>query len=174
MNVTSNIVPTTWLEKYDVVNLAGEDLGQVQNFLLDISYGRIAFIVVAFGGVLGWNDKWFAIPWDIMAWSPEIKKFTMNVSREVLDKAPGIDKKKWPYEIDMSWLSDCYAHYGCNTYWTETGEAAAKRMAYSIWEQENRPDGKHLEHYYRAERILAQQAADVNLPESRRALEVQH
>jgi sporulation protein YlmC with PRC-barrel domain len=172
MDVTPSIMPTTRLEKYDVVNLAGEDLGQVQNFMLDMSYGRIAFLVVAFGGTLGFTDKWFALPWDIMAWSPEVKKFIMNAPREVLESAPGIDKKKWPYEIDVSWLTRCYAHYGCNPYWTKTGEEETKKLAYSIWEQEDRPDGKHLEHYYRAEKILAHRAADVNTPEGRRALKV--
>jgi hypothetical protein len=38
---------------------------------------------------------------------------------------PSLDKRKWPQEIDLSWLSACYAHFGCASYWeypTVTGE----------------------------------------------------
>jgi len=29
-----------------------------------------------------------------------------------------------------------------------------KELAYSIWEEEGRPDGKDIEHYFRAQKIL--------------------
>lgn len=58
----SAIVPAHQLAYYDVVNPEGEDLGQVQEFMLDVPKGRIAFIVVSFGGILGLTDKWFALP----------------------------------------------------------------------------------------------------------------
>jgi len=32
-----------------------------------------------------------------------------------------------------------------------------KKLAYSIWESEARPEAKALEHYYRAEKILREQ-----------------
>ncbi len=155
MEVLPSIVPTSRLEKYDVVNPDGEDLGQVQNFMLDMQYGRIAFVVVAFGGVLGITDKWFALPWEILAWSPENRKFVLNIPREVFESAPGIDKDRWPYEVDLSWIARCYDYYGCAPYWQGEREENVKKLAYGIWEQEDRPEGKHLEHYYRAEKILA-------------------
>jgi len=33
-------------------------------------------------------------------------------------------------------------------------EEQVKLLAYSEWEQEGRPEGKHLEHYYRAKQML--------------------
>lgn len=155
MKIPPSIVPTTKLEMYDVVNPEGEDLGQVQNFMLDMANGRISFITVAFGGILGFSDKWFALPWDILVWSPDNKKFVVNMPRTVLKNAPGIDKKKWPDEVDLSWLNQCYTYYGCTPYWEEMPEEQTKKLAYNIWEGEGRPDGKDLEHYYKAEKILA-------------------
>lgn len=35
-------------------------------------------------------------------------------------------------------------------------EQQVKELAYSIWEREGRPHGKHLEHYYRALSTLRQ------------------
>lgn len=36
-------------------------------------------------------------------------------------------------------------------------EEEIKRMAYKLWQEEGQPDGKHLEHYFRAIRILEEQ-----------------
>lgn len=155
----TNIIPTHRLVYYDVVNPSGEDLGQVQEFMLDVAHGRIAFVVVSFGGILGLTDKWFALPWEILEWSPSQKKFVLSMPRQVLENAPGLDKKKWPEEIDLSWLSMCYAYYGCAPYWEApvVDEAHIKKLAYSIWEGEGHPEQKALEHYYQAEKMLKEQ-----------------
>ena len=38
-------------------------------------------------------------------------------------------------------------------------EEQIKDLAHALWEQEGRPEGKHLEHYFRAKRILEEQEA---------------
>ena len=143
------------LELYDVVNPEGRDLGQVQDFMLDMEHGRVALVIVSFGGTLGLSDKWFALPYDRLKWSPADRKFVMNMPREVLEKAPGLDKDKWPEELDFTWLRRCYDYYGCTAYWMEgSHDEHIKKLAYDIWEKEDRPEGKDVEHYYRAEKIM--------------------
>ena len=117
LETTPDIVPTTRLKYYDVINPEGEDLGQVQNFMVDLSTGRIPYVVVAFGGTLGLTDKWLAIPFELMGWDTGNKKFILDIPKEKFEKAPGIDKDKWPYEIDLSWLEDVYVFFDCRPYW---------------------------------------------------------
>lgn len=38
-------------------------------------------------------------------------------------------------------------------------EEQIRDLAYRIWEQEGKPEGKHLEHYFRARQILEDQEA---------------
>jgi hypothetical protein len=38
---------------------------------------------------------------------------------------------------------------------SEEIEEKIRERAYAIWEQEGRPDGKHLEHWSRAKRMIA-------------------
>lgn len=114
------LIPAHKLQLYDVVNTEGEDLGQVQEFMIDVTNGHVAYVVVAFGGTLGFTDKWLAMPFDALCWNPDNKKFTVDLKREVLVNAPGIDKSKWPEEYtnsDTGWLDDLYAHYSCKPYW---------------------------------------------------------
>ena len=125
---SSRFIPTDRLEQFNVVNDKGQDLGQVQNFVIDMVAGRIAFAIVSFvsrggkekqgeRGIFGLSEKWFAVPWEIMAWRPEKKKFFLDIDREVLLKAPGMDKDKWMEEIDLEWLAKNSLHYGRYPYW---------------------------------------------------------
>jgi hypothetical protein len=36
-------------------------------------------------------------------------------------------------------------------------EEKIRELAYSIWEAEGRPEGQHLDHYFRAKRMLEEQ-----------------
>ena len=36
-------------------------------------------------------------------------------------------------------------------------EEQIRNLAHAIWEQEGRPEGKHVEHYFRAKQILEEQ-----------------
>jgi hypothetical protein len=91
-------------------------MGQVQTFVIDMVAGRIAFVVVSFEGFLGISDKWFAIPWAILNWSVDNKKFILDMPKEVLEKAPGMDKNKWPDNIDFEMVAESYSHFGVAPY----------------------------------------------------------
>src|SRR5687767_3366358 len=49
-----------------VVNMRGEDLGEIEDIMLDVQSGRIAYAVMSFGGVMGIGEKLFAIPWSAL------------------------------------------------------------------------------------------------------------
>jgi sporulation protein YlmC with PRC-barrel domain len=57
MAALARFVPTIRLKQYDVVNKKHEDMGQVQTFVIDMHEGLIAFVLVSFGGTLGFGDK---------------------------------------------------------------------------------------------------------------------
>ena len=120
---SARFVPSSRLEQYDVVNKKGDDLGQVQTFVIDMREGLIAFALVAFGGFLGISDKWFAVPWAALKWHQKTAKYTLNMSDEVLKQAPGMDKDKWLEEIDkwqketdLELLDRYYTHHGYESY----------------------------------------------------------
>jgi len=120
---SARFVPSSRLEQYDVVNKKGDDMGQMQNFVMDMREGLIAFALVSFGGFLGISDKWFAIPWAALKWHPETRKFTLNMTENVLKEAPGMDKDKWLEEIekwqedqDLALLDRYYTSHGYASY----------------------------------------------------------
>jgi len=50
-----------------VVNHQGEDLGKIEELMIDLDRGRIAYAVLSFGGFLGIGDKLFAFPGRLLA-----------------------------------------------------------------------------------------------------------
>jgi sporulation protein YlmC with PRC-barrel domain len=101
------VLTASTLKGDKVTNAKGEDLGTVEEIMLDLEKGQIAYVVLSFGRV-NWmpNNKLFAVPWGAFASiSFHDRKFILNVPIETLKMAPGFDRDKWPDTPDFSWLA---------------------------------------------------------------------
>lgn len=105
------------LEGNDVLNLEGEKLGTIQDIMLDVPKGKIAYAVLSRGGILGMGDTLFAIPWSALTLDTSRKCFILNVDSQRLKDAEGFDKDKWPKMADFTWASEIHDYYGQPTYW---------------------------------------------------------
>jgi sporulation protein YlmC with PRC-barrel domain len=100
-----------------VRNSAGEDLGKIEEIMIDVPTGRVAYAVLSFGGFLGMGDKLFALPWDALQLNEDEHEFILNVDKATLENAPGFDQDNWPDMADQNWASQIYGHYGSKPYW---------------------------------------------------------
>jgi uncharacterized protein YegP (UPF0339 family) len=139
MSKSVRFIPTIMLKQYVVVNKKGQDMGQVQTFVVDMREGLIAFALVAFGGVLGITDKWFAMPWGALKWHPETMKFILDMPEEVLKNAPGMHKDEWVAEIekwqeekDLELVDHYYNQYGYESYLGIVQQVIIKRGRHKV------------------------------------------
>lgn len=79
-----------------VHNDAGEHVGKIEDIMIDVTTGKIEYVVIAFGGFLTINEKYFAIPFRLLKVDPVKKAFIFNQPKEALEKAPGFDLNHWP------------------------------------------------------------------------------
>ena len=100
-----------------VVNLQNEELGKVEEIMIDIHTGRVAYVVVSFGGFLGIGNKLFAVPWSALKVDTDNKCFVMDADKELLKNAPGFDKNNWPNTPNGQWYHDIYQYYKQEPYW---------------------------------------------------------
>lgn len=100
-----------------VVNASGEDLGNIEDIMLDVRSGRVAYAVLSFGGVMGIGDKLFAIPWEALTLDADRECFVLDIEKERLKDAPGFDKDHWPSMADRTWASEIYSYYNRRPYW---------------------------------------------------------
>jgi sporulation protein YlmC with PRC-barrel domain len=101
-----------------VVDRTGADIGKIEELMIDVATGRVAYAVLSFGGFLGFHDKLFAIPWAQLVVDEARKRFVMDVSKETLETAPGFDKDHWPDLGDLEYANGVYKHYGATPYWS--------------------------------------------------------
>jgi sporulation protein YlmC with PRC-barrel domain len=102
-----------------VKNAAGDELGKIQDLMIDVNSGRIAYAVLSFGGFLKMGNKLFAIPWQALQLDAVNKQFILNVGKTVLENAPGFDKDNWPDMADPKFGANIYHHYGYKPYWED-------------------------------------------------------
>ena len=107
------------LSKNGVTNENGEDLGKVEDIMVDLETGKISFVVISTGGMLGRDNRLFAVPWEAMKVSLHDKKFILNVTKETMSNAPSFNKNAWPDLSNLGWLREVYAYYGYQPYWKE-------------------------------------------------------
>lgn len=108
-----------------VLTIEGDDIGKVANIMLDVRAGRVAYAVVASGGIRGLGGKLLAVPWNMLVLDVERKCFVLPVATELVRDAPGFDPDYWPAMADPDWARALHAYYGSAPYWLiEEGETA--------------------------------------------------
>jgi sporulation protein YlmC with PRC-barrel domain len=106
------ILSATTLAGDKVTNADGEDLGKVEELMIDLESGRLAYAVLSFGAGFLHSGKLFAIPWASLAVDQKNKQLVLNVTREMLETAEGFDKDNWPDMADPAFMNSTYSHYG--------------------------------------------------------------
>lgn len=100
------------LDGNDVYNRQDEDLGNIKEIMLDMTQGRIAYAVLAYGGFMGLGEKLFAVPWRALTLDTVNKRFVLDIAKDRLELAPGFDKGHWPDMADKTWAKEIDDYYG--------------------------------------------------------------
>ncbi len=86
------------LTEMPVKNTKGEEIGHVEELVIDMRDGRVRYGILSFGGFLGFGDKLFPIPWsELTLRHDELDTYFMvDVSREFLARVPSFSRDQWP------------------------------------------------------------------------------
>ena len=95
-----------------VQSTEGKKLGDIKDLVIDLSDGGIGYAVLDFGGFLGIGDKYFAVPWEALQWTPDRKAIVLDVSKKDLKQAPGFEKDNWPDLGSEEQALVIYEYYG--------------------------------------------------------------
>jgi hypothetical protein len=94
-----------------VINAEREDLGRIEDLVLDVTENRVAYAILSLGGFLGFGDKHFAIPWEALSLDISEKVAVLSINKERLTNAPGFDPDSWPDMADPDWGARVTQHY---------------------------------------------------------------
>lgn len=107
----SKVVSASTLAGYRVRSHENEDLGAIEEILIDASTGRVAYAVLCFGGSLGFGDKLFAIPWDLLRLNAPERTLILACERGQLEGAPAFQQDDWPDFDNETWDREIRDHY---------------------------------------------------------------
>ncbi|MFC3909529.1 PRC-barrel domain-containing protein [Legionella dresdenensis] len=109
------IVKASEVTGVKVTNPAGEDLGEINEVVLDKMSGKVNYLVLDFGGILGFGNKFFAVPWQSLSYNPTDNCYILNgVTEERLKNAPGFNKENWPDFADRTVTDSITRFYQIN------------------------------------------------------------
>lgn len=103
-----------------VYSPSNENLGKVEDLVIDPAKGQIRYAVLSFGGFLGMGDKYFAVPWNELKIQQKgetshgtIKEdhYVLDVKKEALKSAPGFEKSEWPDFANPNWAANVDKFY---------------------------------------------------------------
>ena len=95
-----------------VENPKGEELGDVQDLIVNADDGRVNYAILAFGGTLGFGEKLFAYPMNRFKASASGEELVLNASEKEMKNAPGFDRSKWPTFGMGGYRGEVEKHFG--------------------------------------------------------------
>jgi uncharacterized protein YrrD len=108
-----------------VKNLQDQDLGKVDNFMVDLSAGRIVAVIISTGGFLDMANELSAVPPTALRFNVERETLQLDASRERLAGSPHFQADAWPDFGQPSYAGGVYQAYNIEPYFiTDTTTSA--------------------------------------------------
>jgi sporulation protein YlmC with PRC-barrel domain len=100
----------------NVYNLAGDNLGTIDDIMIDKVSGQAIYAVISFGGFLGMGKKHNPLPWRTLKYDGTKGGYMINMDKKQLQDSPNYDVGsdfKWTPEYGRK--VDSY--YKVQSYW---------------------------------------------------------
>lgn len=104
-----------------VRNQDGDQIGEIEDLIVDVRKGELAYAIVGVGGFLGVGQKSVAVPWERLRRADQPQTFVMNVDRQTLENAPAIDADS------LAQLEDPEARRRIAAFWQRAESQQAER-----------------------------------------------
>ena len=112
-----NVLRTTEIVGSRVVNSNGEKLGKIENIMLDLQHGCIAYAVMMSGGVFGLGHKHYPIPIGALTYDDTDREFILSIDVDKMKDAPSFHPDTWPNMNEKDWGEMVHKHYDITPYW---------------------------------------------------------
>jgi sporulation protein YlmC with PRC-barrel domain len=101
----------------DVRNLQGENLGKLDNAMIDVNQGKLAYGIVAIrSGFLGMNKDFAAVPWTALDWTSQPGIARLDADRQTLASI-AFGRDNFPNLEDPQYSRQLFDRFHATPYW---------------------------------------------------------
>jgi hypothetical protein len=114
---THELISSIRVEGTPVFNREGEKLGTLHSVMINKKTGQVAYALLLFGGFLGIGSHVHPLPWSLLDYNAKRHGYVVDLSREVLERAPLLHLDEADRPSDRSYDERLYDYYGAPRYW---------------------------------------------------------
>jgi len=111
------LIDSSRVEGTGVYDRNGTHIGAVKRLMIDKVTGRIAYVVMSFGGFLGVGGDRHVIPWDALTYDTHLQGYRTSITEDQVRGAPAFYRDpNWDWS-DRERERELHDHYGVKYYW---------------------------------------------------------
>lgn len=112
------LLPSAQIKGAEVMNRQDQEIGSIEEVLLDPSSGKVRFAILSVGGFLGLGDTEVAVPWDAVqvTKSGDKAKYVVDATKERLEKAPRVEGKRYDRLYSRQDAEPTFVYWGITWY----------------------------------------------------------
>ena len=121
-----------------VKNLQDQKLGKVENFIVDLSAGRIIVVIISSGGFIGMGDELSAVPPTALRFNAEHDILQLDASKEMLASSPHFKANEWPDLSQPGYAGGVYRAYRVEPYFATDATSDADNTRQNVRDRDSR------------------------------------
>jgi sporulation protein YlmC with PRC-barrel domain len=114
MQSETTLLETSKVPGTSVYSGAQEEIGAVDDLIVDTVSGKVRYAILSFGGFLGLGKSQYVIPWTALKWDPSLHGYVTGVTEDQLKMSPDLDPLSLRNRDSEQRL---HMAYGAPNYW---------------------------------------------------------
>ena len=110
------LIASNRVEGTAVYNRGGEKLGRIEYFMVDKVSGQAEYGVMSFGGLFGFGDNHYPLPWNVLNFDPDKGGYVVDLDKEKLKAGPNFRHGEEP-DFTRDYDERVYDYYGVVYTW---------------------------------------------------------
>jgi sporulation protein YlmC with PRC-barrel domain len=99
-----------------VKNVENADIGKVDNVIVNLTAGRVPYVILNPDSSLNLGGNYFALPPNALTWNADQKYLVSDLTKDKLAAAPHFGKEQWQSLSDPAFGAKVYGYFGKQAY----------------------------------------------------------